>query len=55
MEAMSGEFEMAVLETVRQEKPFNGTLWLMLQVNSQTVLNNVKQLQKGKAGAGFGS
>lgn len=42
--AMSCEFEPEVLKTIESAKPFNGTLWLMIQVEKDTVLENVKQL-----------
>lgn len=44
VEAMSGDFEEEVFETIRIAKPFNGTKWLMIQVKSGGILNNVKQL-----------
>ena len=44
IEALSEEFTEEVLQTIRTAKPFNGTLWLMLQVKSDLVLNDVKQL-----------
>lgn len=44
VEALYEEFTEEVRETIRGAKPFNGTLWLMLQVNSEEALNNVKQL-----------
>lgn len=44
LEAMSGDFEKDVMDRVLSSKPFNGTKWLMIQVNREAVLNNVKQL-----------
>ena len=44
IEGMQGDFKVEVLEIVRSAKPFNGTLWLMINVDNQDVLDNVKQL-----------
>ncbi|MBA1334196.1 MAG: hypothetical protein HPY66_1905 [Firmicutes bacterium] len=44
IEAMSDEYQPAVLEIMRSAKPFNGTLWLMIPVDGHAVLDNVKQL-----------
>ncbi|HYF84747.1 MAG TPA: DUF3788 domain-containing protein [Clostridia bacterium] len=44
IEALSEEFTAEALQKVRTAKPFNGTLWLMLQVKSDLQLNDVKQL-----------
>ncbi len=44
IEALSEEFTAEVLQKIRTAKPFNGTLWLMLQVKSDLQLNDVKQL-----------
>lgn len=44
IEAMAREFETEVLKTIKSAKPFNRTLWLMIQVNRDAVLNNVKKL-----------
>ena len=44
IEARSGEFDPAILAIIKSAKPFNGTLWLMFQVKSDVILNNVKQL-----------
>jgi hypothetical protein len=44
IEAIYEEFTEEVRQTIRTAKPFNGTLWLMLQVNSELQLNDVKQL-----------
>lgn len=43
-EAMSGDFEKEVLDMILSAKPFNGTKWLMIRVNREAVLDNVKQL-----------
>jgi hypothetical protein len=44
IEALSEEFTEEILQAIRSAKPFNGTLWLMLQVESDLVLNDVNQL-----------
>jgi hypothetical protein len=44
IEALSEEFTSEVLKAIRTAKPFNGTLWLMLQVKSDLQLTDVKQL-----------
>jgi len=44
IEALSKEFTEGVLNTIKGAKPFNGTLWLMLTVNDELALNDVKQL-----------
>ncbi|WP_028308253.1 DUF3788 domain-containing protein [Desulfitibacter alkalitolerans] len=44
VEAMQVDYQPEVLEIVRTAKPFNGTLWLMIPVVSEKVLENVKQL-----------
>ncbi|KUO70500.1 MAG: hypothetical protein APF77_09870 [Clostridia bacterium BRH_c25] len=44
IEALSEELTEDVVSTIRGAKPFNGTKWLMLKVNSDSTLNDVKQL-----------
>lgn len=44
IEAMENEFEPAVLDVVRSARPFNGTKWLMIRVESEAVLENVREL-----------
>lgn len=44
IEAVEEEFETDVLEVIRSAKPFNGTLWLMIQVDKASVLENAKKL-----------
>jgi len=44
IEAMAGQFEREILELIRSARPFNGTMWLMIQVNRATVVDNVKDL-----------
>jgi len=46
--AMSDDFEPQILETVNTARPFNGTKWLMIQVDNDKVADNVKQLIKLK-------
>ncbi len=48
IEAMDGDFEREVMEMVLSSKPFNGTKWLMIKVDREAVLNNVKQLLQMK-------
>lgn len=51
IEAMSSEFEPAVLEVVKSARPFNGTKWLMIKVDSEAVMKNVRELLVLKHGA----
>ena len=44
IEALPEEFTAETLQKIRTAKPFNGTLWLMLQVKRDLQLNDVKQL-----------
>lgn len=44
IEALSEKLTPAVRDTVKGAKPFNGTLWLMLRVDSPQALEDVKQL-----------
>lgn len=44
IEGLSDELTESVRDTVKGAKPFNGTLWLMLQVDNSSVLEDVKQL-----------
>ncbi|WHH57133.1 DUF3788 domain-containing protein [Petroclostridium sp. X23] len=44
IEGISYEFEAGVRETIKNAKPFNGTLWLMLAIENTAILENVKQL-----------
>jgi len=44
IEAMSSRFETDVLALISSARPFNGTLWLMIQVNRAAVVDNVKDL-----------
>lgn len=44
IEARSGEFDTKIIELMRTAKPFNGTIWLMIQVHNSVILNNIKQL-----------
>jgi hypothetical protein len=44
IEAMKNEFEPAVLNTVRTARPFNGTKWLMIKVESEAIEKNVREL-----------
>lgn len=42
--AISDRFEKELIDIINTAKPFNGTLWLMIQVNNDSIANNVKQL-----------
>lgn len=44
IEAISTEFDPTILEMIRTAKPLNGTLWLMIGVEDQVILDDVKQL-----------
>ncbi len=44
IEALYEELTHGVADTVKKAKPFNGTLWLMLRVESAQALEDVKQL-----------
>ncbi len=44
IEAISEELTHEIWDTIKSAKPFNGTVWLMLQVNSEAALGDVKQL-----------
>lgn len=44
IEALSEKLTPGVRDTIHRAKPFNGTLWLMLQVDSTGALEDVKQL-----------
>lgn len=44
IEAMSNHFEPDVKDTIESVKPFNGTLWLMIRIDREAVLENVKEL-----------
>lgn len=44
IEAISEELTSGIRDTIKGARPFNGTLWLMLRVNSEAALEDVKQL-----------
>jgi len=44
IEALSGEITEEVIRTVREAKPLNGTKWLMLKIENERALQDVKQL-----------
>lgn len=44
VEALAEELTVEVLRIVRGSKPFNGTKWLMLRVDNEQALRDVKQL-----------
>lgn len=51
IEIMAAEFEDYILDLVHSAKPYNNTLWLMIQINNKVVLDNVKKLMKMKFSA----
>jgi len=44
IEAMKNEFEPVVLDVVKSARPFNGTKWLMINVQSEAILKNAREL-----------
>lgn len=44
IEAIAAQLEPELLAIVKSAKPFNGTLWLMLPVESDGMLESVKEL-----------
>ena len=44
IKAMAKDFEPYILKLLKSAKPFNGTLWLMVQIENNAVLENAKQL-----------
>lgn len=44
LEAMSDDFEKEVMDIVLSARAFNSTKWLMLRVDREAVLGNMKQL-----------
>ncbi|KPU45520.1 hypothetical protein OXPF_07530 [Oxobacter pfennigii] len=44
IEGIWREFQPQVVETIKTAKPFNNTLWLMIEVNDRETFNDVKQL-----------
>lgn len=44
VEAIYEEFTPGIRDTIKGARPFNGTVWLMLQVNDEAALADVKQL-----------
>lgn len=48
LEAMSDEIETGILNMIKTAIPLNDTLWLMIRVNSDIALKNVKQLMQLK-------
>jgi hypothetical protein len=44
IEALTEELTKDIVATIKRAKPFNGTLWLMLKVDSESALKDVKQL-----------
>ena len=44
IEGMASEFEPEVMQVIKSTKPLNGTLWLMLAVENEASLGNIKKL-----------
>lgn len=44
IEDMKNDFAPAVLDVVKSARPFNGTKWLMIRVESDAILKNVREL-----------
>jgi hypothetical protein len=44
IEALYDELTPGIRDTIKGARPFNGTVWLMLQVNSEAALADEKQL-----------
>lgn len=44
IESMADSYDPAVMEIVRTARPFNGTKWLMIPVESEAILKNVQNL-----------
>lgn len=44
VENMSSLYEEEIMEMIKTARPFNGTKWLMIPVNSAAVLKNVQDL-----------
>lgn len=44
VKTMSSNYEPAVMDMIENARPFNGTKWLMIPVNSAAVLKNVQDL-----------
>ena len=44
IEAMQNDFEPMVLDVVKSARPFNGTKWLMIRVESDAILKNAREL-----------
>ena len=44
IEAMENDFEPVVIDLVKSARPFNGTKWLMIRVESEAILKNAREL-----------
>ena len=44
IESMASSFDPAVMKIVRTARPFNGTKWLMIRVESEAIMKNVLDL-----------
>ncbi len=44
IESMVSSYDPSVMEIVRTARPFNGTKWLMIRVESEAIMNNVRDL-----------
>lgn len=48
IEGMARAFEPEIVDMVRNARPFNGTKWLMIKVDREAVLENIKRLMRLK-------
>lgn len=44
IETLSPQVEPYLMEMIKSGRPMNGTLWLMIEVKSQAILANIKEL-----------
>ncbi|MDD3269986.1 MAG: DUF3788 family protein [Syntrophomonadaceae bacterium] len=44
IKSLEGKFEQEILDIVDSARPFNGTKWLMIPIESEAILKNVQEL-----------
>ncbi|TYQ12814.1 UNVERIFIED_CONTAM: uncharacterized protein DUF3788 [Acetivibrio alkalicellulosi] len=44
IENIASEFDPAIVDIIKNAKPFNGTLWLMPSINTQNALDSIKKI-----------
>ena len=44
IESMASSYDPSVMKIVRNARPFNGTKWLMIRVESEAIMKNVRDL-----------